>query len=104
MTLAALADELGLTYQQVHKYESGRNRISASTLFKAAETLGVELSFFFAFCGPAERGDTLASPPMTGADDDLTAALLRIEDPDVREKLLRLLEAITKSDRLRSSS
>lgn len=104
MTLAALADELGLTYQQIHKYESGRNRISASTLFKAAETLGVELSFFFAFSAPVEGGVLAAPASATRADDDLTAALSRIEDPDVREKLVRLLEAITNSDRIRSAS
>ena len=104
MTLAALADELGLTYQQIHKYESGRNRISASTLFKAAETLGVELSFFFAFPATAEGGEPASHVLATSIDDDLTSALSRIEDPDVREKLIRLLEAITTSDRLRSAS
>jgi len=42
-----LADSLGLTFQQVQKYERGANRISASKLFRIAEILSVEVSYFF---------------------------------------------------------
>jgi transcriptional regulator with XRE-family HTH domain len=42
-----LADSLGLTFQQVQKYERGANRISASKLFRIAEILNVEVSYFF---------------------------------------------------------
>lgn len=42
-----LADNLGLTFQQVQKYERGANRISASKLFRIAEILNVEVSYFF---------------------------------------------------------
>jgi len=43
----ALANALGITFQQVQKYESGANRVSSSRLFDVAKFLGVELSYFF---------------------------------------------------------
>lgn len=42
-----LADSLGLTFQQVQKYERGANRVSASKLYETARTLKVEIGFFF---------------------------------------------------------
>ncbi|WP_297510587.1 helix-turn-helix domain-containing protein [uncultured Caulobacter sp.] len=42
-----LADSLGLTFQQVQKYERGTNRVSASKLFQIAEVLNVNVSYFF---------------------------------------------------------
>jgi transcriptional regulator with XRE-family HTH domain len=55
-----LADSLGLTFQQVQKYERGANRVSASKLYEIARTLQVPVSFFF---------DGLADP-MDGSDHD----------------------------------
>jgi transcriptional regulator with XRE-family HTH domain len=55
-----LADSLGLTFQQVQKYERGANRVSASKLYEIARTLQVPVSFFF---------DGLADP-MDGSDGD----------------------------------
>ncbi len=42
-----LAETLGLTFQQVQKYEKGSNRVSASKLFEVAATLGVDVDYFF---------------------------------------------------------
>ena len=47
MSQTALAEALGLTFQQVQKYERGANRVSASKLFDMARTLGVSISYFF---------------------------------------------------------
>ena len=47
LSQAQLADELGLTFQQVQKYERGANRISASKLFMIARVLEVPVSYFF---------------------------------------------------------
>src|SRR5215216_3894185 len=47
LSQAVLADELGITFQQVQKYERGANRVSASKLFQAAVCLGVSVSYFF---------------------------------------------------------
>lgn len=47
MTQTVLGDAVGLTFQQVQKYENGRNRISASRLYEFAHVLGVDVAFFF---------------------------------------------------------
>ncbi|MBN2631513.1 MAG: helix-turn-helix transcriptional regulator [Rhodobacteraceae bacterium] len=47
MTQQQLADKVGIKFQQIQKYETGMNRVSASRLWDIAETLGVQISFFF---------------------------------------------------------
>lgn len=47
MTQQQLAEKVGIKFQQVQKYETGMNRVSASRLWDIAETLGVTISFFF---------------------------------------------------------
>lgn len=47
LTQQGLSAQVGVTYQQVHKYERGLNRIAAGTLFALAEALGVEVRYFF---------------------------------------------------------
>lgn len=47
LTQADLAKQIGVTYQQQHKYEHGVNRVSASKLYEIAQALGVEIGFFF---------------------------------------------------------
>lgn len=47
LTQQQLADLIGVTYQQAHKYERGINRVSAGRLFGIAKVLGVDVSFFY---------------------------------------------------------
>ena len=47
LTQQQLADLIGVTYQQAHKYERGINRIAAGRLYKVAQVLGVEINYFF---------------------------------------------------------
>ena len=47
MTQQQLADQVGIKFQQIQKYETGMNRVSASRLWDIAETLGVHIGFFF---------------------------------------------------------
>jgi transcriptional regulator with XRE-family HTH domain len=47
LTQQEVAKQLGITYQQAHKYETGVNRISAGRLHQIAEALDVEVSYFF---------------------------------------------------------
>ena len=61
LSQSSLAETLGLTFQQVQKYERGANRISASTLHLIAEALDVEIGFFF---------DDVASLPRGRGDED----------------------------------
>jgi transcriptional regulator with XRE-family HTH domain len=47
MTQEVLADGLGITFQQVQKYENGSNRISAARLYDIAQMLGLPISYFY---------------------------------------------------------
>lgn len=68
MSQEQLAEGLGLTFQQVQKYERGANRVSASKMYEAAKVLGVAPGFFFE--GLEETADGKVS---TGLDTLLTA-------------------------------
>jgi transcriptional regulator with XRE-family HTH domain len=59
-----MADMIGVTYQQAHKYERGINRISAGRLFEIAQSLGVQVSFFFEGIDGAGAGDLSARQRM----------------------------------------
>ncbi|MDE2446938.1 MAG: helix-turn-helix transcriptional regulator [Alphaproteobacteria bacterium] len=74
MSQERLGELLGITFQQVQKYEKGSNRISASRLFYAAKTLGVPVQFFFdglpgleseGGFSEASRGDEFVATMMT---------------------------------------
>ncbi len=70
MTQQQLAEKVGIKFQQIQKYETGMNRVSASRLWDIAEAMGVPVSFFFeglesanGEAAPAERqvqGDILS--------------------------------------------
>src|SRR3546814_4586983 len=47
LTQQQLAEMIGVTYQQAHKYERGINRVSAGRLFEIARVLGVDIGFFY---------------------------------------------------------
>ena len=86
-----LADRLGITFQQVQKYEKGINRISASTLVMIASALAVPVAFFFE---PLESGAPAESPRGFGAEA-LRAATIVDKLPLHRRVLaLRLLHAV----------
>ncbi len=61
MTQQQLAEKVGIKFQQIQKYETGMNRVSASRLWDIAEALGVSVSFFFeglnAGSDPAQKAD-----------------------------------------------
>lgn len=99
-----LGDALGVTFQQVQKYEKGANRIGASRLHQIAQVLGVPVSFFYDGASPA--GETSAgfaeSPALDNVSDflatseglHLNKAFVRIGDAGVRRKLVALVVAL----------
>jgi transcriptional regulator with XRE-family HTH domain len=103
MSQEKLGDALGITFQQIQKYEKGTNRIGASRLQSASTVLGVPVSFFFEGspsgvepgAGFAEPSNTYSPPPIdTTEARRLIAAFDRIEDPAVRRRVLDLVEAM----------
>jgi transcriptional regulator with XRE-family HTH domain len=102
MSQEKLGNALGLTFQQVQKYEKGTNRIGASRLQQIANILQVPVQFFFEG-GPeltARTGEFSEAPsPLYVADflatSDglaLTRAFMRIEDSKLRRKIVELVE------------
>lgn len=102
-----LAEQLGLTFQQVQKYEKGINRIGASRLFELAHVLGVPVSFFYedlaVLKGKAQDLRGLAESPAESYILDflnsregleLNRAFLRVADPKVRRSIVDLVRAL----------
>jgi transcriptional regulator with XRE-family HTH domain len=95
-----LGSVLDVTFQQVQKYETGTNRISAGRLQQIAEVLDVPVTYFYA---GIENNDEAATSPAADSDFDLlqsahairlVRAYSRINDRGVRLKLLKLAECI----------
>jgi transcriptional regulator with XRE-family HTH domain len=106
-----LGDQIGLTFQQVQKYERGANRVGASRLFDLARVLDVPISYFFEdmpdnVAGPlaltARRMHGLAETQDPFGDDtmnrretmELVRAYYRIQDPSVRKRVFDLIKSM----------
>ena len=68
MSQSALGAALGVTYQQVQKYESGIDRMAASTLYEAAKALGVPVMYFFEGMENAADGKGMTTVLDIGAE------------------------------------
>ena len=98
MSQSALGESLGVTFQQVQKYEKGVNRVGSSRLAKLSKILGVPVNRFF------DAGGTSADGPVSGeiVTDLLTVpyavrmlqALAKIPDDKIRRSLAALTETI----------
>ena len=76
MSQERLGELLGITFQQVQKYEKGSNRISASRLFYASKTLGVPVQFFYDGLPGVEGPDGLREP---SSADEFSVAMMSPE-------------------------
>jgi transcriptional regulator with XRE-family HTH domain len=104
MSQTELAGAVGVTFQQIQKYEKGTNRISASRLQQISGVLQVPISFFFEDPqGPSKGADgrRVHSPDyvsdfLTTTDGlALTKAFTLIQDPKLRRSIVNLTRAIT---------
>lgn len=104
MSQEKLGEALGITFQQIQKYEKGTNRIGASRLQHIARVLSVPVSFFFedAPGGPAQPSGMAESNSAQYVVDFLSSseglqlnkAFVRIKDAKLRRKILDLVRAI----------
>jgi len=104
MSQEKLGELLGLTFQQVQKYEKGVNRIGAGRLYQVASILGVPIGYFYE--GVIEQGPRLSemsedagAPPVmeflaSGEGLQLSLAFMRIKDPKVRKRVLDLVKSL----------
>lgn len=70
MTQQQLAEKVGIKFQQIQKYETGMNRVSASRLWDIAAVLDVPVSFFFEGLAASEDGEASATPKDLLADKE----------------------------------
>jgi transcriptional regulator with XRE-family HTH domain len=100
-----LGEAIGVTFQQVQKYERGTNRIGASRLYELSRVLDVPVSFFFDDTDPARAPAMggFAEPPAEAFESDplrkpeiieLVRAYFSIEDVTVRRRLRDLVKAL----------
>jgi len=103
MSQEKLGERLGITFQQVQKYEKGTNRIGASRLHQIANILGVPVAFFYedmvggeltpGFAegsSPVYISEFMASPEGLA----LAKAFMKVSDPKLRRRIVDLVEAM----------
>ncbi len=109
MTQTKLGDQLGVSFQQMQKYEKGTNRISSSRLYDLARVLDVPIEFFFdemhsavEASSPAAKGHRGAAEPPSHEPNpmhkretlELVRAYYKIENTDVRQRLFEFTKAL----------
>jgi len=117
MSQERLGEALGLTFQQVQKYERGVNRVGASRLYDLSRVLDVPISFFFddmpdasghsngnthvaGFSERAEFGGPADDPLAKRETLELVRAYYRITDPSVRKRVFELIKSMGPMDPL----
>jgi transcriptional regulator with XRE-family HTH domain len=111
MSQEKLGDALGLTFQQIQKYEKGINRIGASRLFDLAQVLGVSVQFFYEEAPAAEPQQLMpegfAERPAEGSiveflrsrdGLELNKAFVRISDAKARRAIVDLVRSLANDD------
>jgi transcriptional regulator with XRE-family HTH domain len=102
MSQERLAEILGVTFQQVQKYEKGVNRMAGSRLFDAAQALGVRIEELFAGCAPMGRdlnnpelGDNAIADSLATVEGvEVQRLFAAIRTPVVRKRVVGLLRAV----------
>ena len=101
MSQEKLADAIGLTFQQVQKYEKGTNRMGSSRLVQIANVLKVPVTFFFEGTPGQSKLDGKAPSPAyvsnflaTSDGLALTKAFMRIKDAKLRRSIVKTVEEI----------
>ena len=95
LTQQGLAEKIGISFQQVQKYENGSNRVSSSRLLGISGVLGVPITYFF---------DELGSGDVLIEENDLPDRVMRIArllnrlpDGEVKDEIFGLVKAISKA-------
>ncbi len=111
MSQEKLGESLGLTFQQVQKYEKGVNRIGAGRLYNVSRILGVPITYFYEDV-TAENSvpgfaEAAASPPviefLASADGlQLSLAFMQIKEPKVRKRVLDLVKSLADDEGARA--
>jgi transcriptional regulator with XRE-family HTH domain len=110
MSQEKLGEKLGITFQQIQKYEKGTNRVGASRLQQIAHSLSVPPSFFFEGAPVPDSGNSggFSEPSSPAYVSDflatsdglaLTKAFMKIKDPKVRRRIVDLVESMVADEK-----
>jgi transcriptional regulator with XRE-family HTH domain len=111
LSQSEIAEALGLTFQQVQKYEKASNRISASKLYALASVLKVPIYYFFQGLDTSAMPG-FAEPPADYVMDveaqrdqrEMSRLLTRIDNPEARRQLLELAKTLAQMSDAKSTS
>lgn len=95
-----LGKAVGVSFQQIQKYEKGANRIGASRLQSLAHALQVQISYFFEGMGvgtAAHESDSMMAFLATTEGLTLARNFMRIENPAVRRRILEFVAAVAEN-------
>ena len=95
LTQQQMAELIGVTYQQAHKYEKGINRVAAGRLYSIAQALGVEIGYFYE---GLQTGGGFVPSPSRRMLLDLARNFLNIRDPGHREAIGSLARALAEGE------
>lgn len=110
----AIGSAIGITFQQVQKYERGINRMGSSRLYEFSRLMGVPVSYFFEDFSEAELSNSNVkmgfaenTPPGFEAEQlssretlEMMRAYYRISDPNVRKRVLELIRSLADGEEL----
>lgn len=95
LTQEQLAEALDVSYQQIQKYETGANRISAGRILEIARKLGVDIGFFFEdLPDDGQPGQVLEHGGRQRSAIELVRKFAQIKDPEVRAAIAGLVKTI----------
>jgi transcriptional regulator with XRE-family HTH domain len=96
MTQQQLAEKVGIKFQQIQKYETGMNRVSASRLWEIAEALGVGINFFFEGLDPASASSRSGDADILGDKEALELVRSYFAIPEaLRRRLFDLARVLS---------
>lgn len=105
-----LGEHMGLTFQQIQKYEKGANRVGASRLFQLAQVLEVPVSYFFDDLDTGSDQPGLSGFSEPGSQDfvleflnsreglELNRAFVKIQDPEIRRRVIDLVRSLVDTE------
>lgn len=96
MSQTALADAVGLTFQQIQKYERGSNRMGSSRLFEFAKVLDVPVTYFFDEMPPTLAGRPISGRSRGSGTSETSMADAEEADPLIKRETLQLVRAYYK--------
>ncbi|HLW26785.1 MAG TPA: helix-turn-helix transcriptional regulator [Kiloniellales bacterium] len=100
MSQSTLAGLLGITFQQVQKYERGGNRVSGSRLWDISRALGVEVSHFFEGLADGQNAVTngaATEPPLSRQSLEVARAINLIPEGEVKSQIVKLVKTFARS-------